>query len=172
MHWQVTQLGWRPVQGKPMTEASDRTIALDDDTVTALRAHRKAQAAERLAAGEAWVDCGFVFTDEMGRPLHPQVSGQFYVLAFDVGLPSVCLHDLRHGAASRMLAAGVDVKIVQETLGHVSSTFTRDTYTSVYPELAKTAAESTAALVTTAARNGQAGRLINLQTKTGDNVST
>jgi site-specific recombinase XerD len=29
-----------------------------------------------------------------------------------------------------MLAAGLDIKIVQETLGHVSSTFTRDTYTS------------------------------------------
>ncbi|WP_431926330.1 hypothetical protein [Nonomuraea jabiensis] len=38
-----------------------------------------------------------------------------------------------------MLAAGVDLKVVQETLGHVSSTFTRDTYTSVYPEVARTA---------------------------------
>ncbi|MFE0147694.1 tyrosine recombinase XerC [Nonomuraea sp. NPDC059007] len=171
VHWQITQLGWQPVQGKPKTEASDRTIALDDDTVTALRAHRKAQAAERLAAGEAWVDSGFVFTDEIGRPLHPQqVSDQFYVLAFHVGLPPVRLHDLRHGAATLMLAAGVDVKIVQETLGHVSSTFTRDTYISVYPELAKTAAESTAALVNTAARNGQRARLINLSGKTGDNV--
>ncbi|MEW1847008.1 site-specific integrase, partial [Nonomuraea angiospora] len=77
---------------------------------------------------------GFVFTDEIGRPLHPQqVSDQFYQLAFQVGLPPVRLHDLRHGAASLMLAAGVDLKVVQETLGHVSSTFTRDTYTSVYP---------------------------------------
>ncbi|MFI6530807.1 tyrosine-type recombinase/integrase [Nonomuraea sp. NPDC050547] len=173
VHWQITQLGWQPIQGKPKTEASDRTVALDDDTVTALRAHRKAQAAERLVAGEAWVDSGFVFTDEIGRPLHPQqVSDQFYLLAFQVGLPPVRLHDLRHGAATLMLAAGVDVKIVQETLGHVSSTFTRDTYTSVYPELAKTAAESTAALVNTAARNGQTARLINLPAKTGDNAST
>ncbi|GIH45456.1 Phage integrase family protein [Microbispora rosea] len=51
------------------------------------------------------------------------------------------LHDLRHGAASLMLAAGVDLKVVQETLGHVSSTFTRDTYTSVYPEVARAAAD-------------------------------
>ncbi|MFI9561218.1 tyrosine-type recombinase/integrase [Nonomuraea endophytica] len=101
------------------------------------------------------MDSGFVFTDEIGRPLHPQqVSDQFYLLAFQVGLPPVRLHDLRHGAATLMLAAGVDVKIVQETLGRASSTFTRDTYTSVYPELAKAAAESTAALVNTAARNG------------------
>jgi hypothetical protein len=39
--------------------------------------------------------------------------------------------------------------VVQETLGHVSSTFTRDTYTSVYPHVAQAAAESTAALITT-----------------------
>jgi hypothetical protein len=50
-----------------------------------------------------------------------------------------------------MLAAGVELKIVQETLGHVSSTFTRDTYTSVYPEVARAGAESTAALLATSA---------------------
>ncbi|GAA1771494.1 Putative prophage phiRv2 integrase [Nonomuraea coxensis DSM 45129] len=163
VHWQITQLGWEPVQGRPKTEASDRTIALDADTVTALRAHRKRQAAERLAAGEAWMDSGFVFTDEIGRALHPQqVSDQFYLLSFRAGLPPVRLHDLRHGAASIMLAAGVDLKVVQETLGHVSSTFTRDTYTSVYPEVARAAAESAAALINTAASGAQTARLITL----------
>jgi hypothetical protein len=45
----------------------------------------------------------FVFTDEIGRPLHPQqVSDQFYLLVFQVGLPPVRLHDLRRGAASRL----------------------------------------------------------------------
>lgn len=167
VHWQITQLGWEPVQGRPKTEASDRTIALDADTVTALRAHRRHQAAERLAAGEAWTNSGFAFTDEIGRPLHPQqVSDQFYQLAFQVGLPPVRLHDLRHGAASLMLAAGVDLKVVQETLGHVSSTFTRDTYTSVYPEVARAAAESTAALVNTAATSAQTARLITLPNQT------
>ncbi|MEV6037560.1 tyrosine-type recombinase/integrase [Nonomuraea sp. NPDC052116] len=72
--------------------------------------------------------------------MHPQhVSDQFYVLSYGAGRPPVRLHDLRHGAASLMPAAGVDLKIVQETLGHVSSTFTRDTYTSVYPEVARPA---------------------------------
>ncbi|WP_407941416.1 hypothetical protein [Nonomuraea cypriaca] len=65
-----------------------------------------------------------------------------------------------------MLAAGVDLKVVQETLGHVSSAFTRDTYTSVYPEVARAAAESTAALVNTAASGGQTARLITLPTRT------
>jgi hypothetical protein len=46
-----------------------------------------------------------------------------------------------------MPAAGVDIKIVQDTLGHVTSAYTRDTYTSVYPQLAQDAAENTAALI-------------------------
>ncbi|MFI6180567.1 tyrosine-type recombinase/integrase [Nonomuraea sp. NPDC051191] len=44
------------------------------------------------------------------------------------------LHDLRHGAATAMLAAGVDIKIVQETLGHKTPAFTRDTYTRSTPK--------------------------------------
>ncbi|MEO3803174.1 hypothetical protein [Nonomuraea sp. B1E8] len=59
---------------------------------------------------------------------------------------------------------------MQETLGHVSSTFTRDNYTSVYPEVARAAAESTAALINTAAR-AQTARLITLQSHTGDTTT-
>ncbi len=81
------------------------------------------------------------------------------------------LHDLRHGAASLMLAAGVDMKVVQETLGHVSSTFTRDTYTSVYPQVARAAAESTAALVNTAATGTRPARLITLPSRTGETTA-
>lgn len=70
-----------------------------------------------------------------------------------------------------MLAAGVDLKVVQETLGHVSSTFTRDTYTSVYPEVARAAAESTADLVNTAASGAQMARLITLPTQAGNTAT-
>ncbi|WP_432873185.1 tyrosine-type recombinase/integrase [Microbispora rosea] len=137
-----------------------------------MRSHRKRQAAEQPAAGEAWTDSGFVFTDECSRPLHPQhVGDQYYLLAHEVELPPVRLHDLRHGAASLMLAAGVDLKVVQETLGHVSSTFTRDTYTSVYPEVARAAAESTAALITTGPGSTQQARLISLPTRTAATTS-
>jgi integrase len=147
IHWQITQLGWDPIQGTPKTDASDREIAVDAETMTLLKEHKKHQARERLAAGEDWTDSGFVFTDEIGRPLHPQhVTDRFYRICYQAGLPPIRLHDLRHGAATAMLAAGVDIKIVQETLGHKSSAFTRDTYTSVYPEAAAAAAEATAAL--------------------------
>jgi hypothetical protein len=41
----------------------------------------------------------------------------------------------------------VDIKIVQEQLGHSSRAVTSDTYTSVLPEVARAAAEATAALM-------------------------
>ncbi|MFR9807388.1 tyrosine-type recombinase/integrase [Pseudonocardia sp. RS010] len=64
-----------------------------------------------------------------------------------MGLPPVRLHDLRHGAASLMLAAGVPMKVIQETLGHSSVTLTADTYTSVFRDVATSAAEAVAALI-------------------------
>ncbi|MFI6393718.1 tyrosine-type recombinase/integrase [Nonomuraea sp. NPDC050540] len=89
-----------------------------------------------------------MFTQSDGDRLHPQhVSDQFLWLAYLAGLPPIRLHDLRHGAASLMLAAGVEIKVVQETLGHTSSAFTADTYTSVFPQVAMAAAEKTAALL-------------------------
>lgn len=55
----------------PKTDAGRRTVALDPRTVAVMRVHRKAQMAERLAAGPAWTDSGLVFTREDGRPLPP-----------------------------------------------------------------------------------------------------
>jgi hypothetical protein len=45
------------------------------------------------------------------------------------------------------LAAGVDIKVVQEQLGHSSRAITSDTYTTVLPEVARAAAEATAKLM-------------------------
>ncbi len=79
---------------------------------------------------------------------HPgQVSDWFLRIARAAGLPPITLHGLRHGAASLALAAGTDVKIVSSELGHATTHFTQDTYQSVFPDVAKAAAEATAALL-------------------------
>ena len=51
----------------------------------------------------------------------------------------------------------MDIKIVQEMLGHSTSAFTRDVYTSVVPEIASAAAEAVAAIVPRRARTEAAG---------------
>ena len=57
------------------------------------------------------------------------------------------LHDLRHGAATLMLLAGMDLKTISDQLGHSSVVLTADTYLSVAVELGLKSAEEAARLV-------------------------
>lgn len=62
-------------------------------------------------------------------------------------LPWVTPHTLRHTAASLAIAAGADVKLVQNMLGHKTAAMTLDVYADFYPSSRHTVAEllSTAA---------------------------
>lgn len=145
---QRVQVGWQAIEDEPKSETSRRVVPLDEGTAAALREHRKRQIADRLAWQDAWAESGKVFVREDGEALHPAaITDLFDRLAFAAGLPPVGFHSLRHGAATYALAAGVDVKLVQERLGHSTSTLTRDVYTSVLPEVARAAAESAAAMI-------------------------
>ena len=64
-----------------------------------------------------------------------------------VPLPPIRLHDLRHGAATMLLAAGVDDKFVSEVLGHASVSFTKDVYAVVAEEMAADATRRIAAFI-------------------------
>jgi integrase len=144
----VVQLGSTPHLGEPKSSSGARRVALDSATVSVLRAHRAHQAAEQLAADVGWTDSGYVFTDDRGLPLLPQlVSRRFDRIVRDSGLPPVRLHDLRHGAATLALASGASLKVVSEMLGHSTIGITADTYTSVLPEVAREAAEAAARIV-------------------------
>ncbi len=130
------------------SESGVRAVPLPDRVVRALRAWRKAQAAERLAAGPAWEDTGLVFTHEHGDGVSGQwASRRFALLAFRAGLPPVRFHDLRHGAASYAKAAGVDTKVISANMGHSRADFTNKTYVLVFPEIAAAAAEAAASVI-------------------------
>ncbi|WP_329119323.1 tyrosine-type recombinase/integrase [Streptomyces sp. NBC_01465] len=145
---QLVQDGWEVETSEPKTDSGFRVVALDDDTVEVLERHRKQQDADREEWATAWVDTGLVFTQADGSWLHPgKVTDLFERLVAASGLPPIRLHDLRHGAATLMLAAGIDVKIVSDTLGHSDTRITRDIYQSVLPHVGKSAAEATAKLV-------------------------
>jgi integrase len=146
--WQITQLGWDTAQGPPKSDAGERQVALDADTITSIRAWRAEQDREKMEAADEWTESGFEFTSHCGAPLRPAtVTDAFELLAYLAGLPPIRLHDLRHGAATLLLAAGHDMKVVQDTLGLSSITIAADTYTSVLPQLARQSAEDVAALI-------------------------
>lgn len=130
------------------SEDSDRIIKISQQCAAVLRAWRQAQRLERMKWGAAWSDTGRVFTREDGTALRPQwVSARFAALARKASLPPIRFHDLRHGAATMLLAAGTPMKVVSEMLGHATVAFTADVYTSVMEELMDTAAEGLTAFV-------------------------
>jgi integrase len=89
------------------TEASRRVLALDATTMDILRRHWPAQ--QEYCRAHGITASGYVFTDADGGPLSPDyLTRIFGKLIRETGLPPVRLHDLRHGAASLALAAGVD----------------------------------------------------------------
>jgi integrase len=57
----------------------------------------------------------------------------FRRLVAAAGLRRVRLHDLRHTAASLMLAQGVNPRVVMEILGHSQISVTMNTYSHVTP---------------------------------------
>jgi len=50
------------------------------------------------------------------------------------GVAGTRIHDLRHTAASLLIAAGADVKAVQAILGHASATMTMDLYGHLFSD--------------------------------------
>ena len=52
-------------------------------------------------------------------------------------MPPIRFQDLRHGAASMLLAAKVEPKVISKMLGHATVAFTMDAYTEVAEELSE-----------------------------------
>jgi integrase len=59
------------------------------------------------------------------------LTKHFQALLARAGLQRMRLHDLRHGAASLLVGAGVHPRIAQELLRHASSKTTMEIYSHV-----------------------------------------
>lgn len=142
-------VGSEPTFSSPKTDAGRRAVPLPAQTVAALKAHRKAQAAERLALAEVYSDGGLVFAQEDGSLVHPnRLLNAFRSITSAAGLRPTRPHDLRHGWATRALEAGVPAKVVQEVLGHSSAMVTLDIYSHVAPGMKADASQLVADLLT------------------------
>ena len=121
--------GGRLVLGELKTAASRRTLNLPAPLVDVLKVHRARQAVERMVAEDAWTESGLVFTTALGTPIDPSNFRHYFsALTVKAGLGHWHPHELRHSAASIMLAQGVPLEVVSETLGHTSIRITKDVY--------------------------------------------
>ena len=81
--------------------------------VEVLQRHRERQDKERVAAGDAWVETGLVFTTTLGTPIDPSnLRREFAKLTRKAGIGHWHPHELRHSAA------GVPIEQISDVLGH------------------------------------------------------
>ena len=159
----LIEYGTKVEFGRPKTASGEeRRVDLDDISVHALRVHQLAQREHQARKGAHYQDYDLVFAQSDGRPITPgSASATFRRIVRAVRFPDdahlpdkerrrlrpVRLHDLRHGQASLMLAAGVPITVVSKRLGHSTLTITADTYSHLLEGVGQDAANRAAALV-------------------------
>ena len=160
----TTVVDGHPVTGDVKTKRSRRVVDIDAGTLAVLRAWAKRQKQYRLLLGPEWIATGLVFTMPTGEAWHPDsISQAFQRLVTPYSKkraaqlllirPRIRFHDLRHTHASHLLAAGVNVKVVSDRLGHASVAFTLDTYAHVMPGQQAEAAAAVHALLENSVTN-------------------
>jgi integrase len=128
------------IETEPKTERGRRCLALPELVIQALVTHKELQVQQIRDAGCYWHQHDYVFCTKLGKHLTPNyVVTTFKSLLKKAELPNIRFHDLRHTAATTLLALGVNPKIVQEMLGHTEISMTMDIYSHVLPGMQKEA---------------------------------
>ncbi|GAB3815031.1 tyrosine-type recombinase/integrase [Kribbella italica] len=128
--------------GDVKTDGSTRLVAVPKPLVSALRAHRAAQAQERKNAGESWQAGGYVFSTMIGTPIEPRnMNRHFDRLCEKAGVRRIRFHDLRHSCASLLYSQGVPLENIQDVLGHSSPTVTKVIYVDVAEDVTRDAVD-------------------------------
>jgi integrase len=131
------------------TKSGLRTIPMSEAAVGALLMWQLRQGQEAEAAQEAWHGSGYVFTNELGRPLDPALITRLFQRIRRQGepLPELSFHGLRHCAASLMLASGADIAVVSKLMGRASIAVTSDVYGHLVGTIAQKAVDGAADLI-------------------------
>lgn len=123
---------WRSVRahGDTKTDRSRRTLKLPVTAIEALRAHKKRQAGDRVAAGPLWHDGDLVFTTSAGTPLESHnLRRDFRRVTKAAGIGDRWVSkELRTSFVSMMSHQGVPVEEIARLAGHASSRTTEVIY--------------------------------------------
>ena len=133
--------GGKYVIQPPKTRKSRRQVTMTPSLALLLRDYREQVETQILLLGKPLTDSDFVFAHPDGTPLDPStVTHVFGRVVHKAGL-ELRLHDLRHSYTSVMIAAGVNIKAISQSLGHANIGITLDTYAHLLPGMGRTAAE-------------------------------
>lgn len=126
-----------------------RDIILIPETVKVLREHKKAQAEARVKWG-GWKDTDLtrdlVFRMEDGD-VYPRCALAWPItkVGQEIGIEGLHPHSLRDSYAVAALRSGIEVKTVQNNLGHKDATITLNTYAKYTDDMGRIGAEKFAA---------------------------
>lgn len=121
-----------------------RIITIDNSTVHMLKDYRRTKLKEKLIIGDKWKDSdyNFIFTTMYGTPIFLDSPNRIFKKILQRNnLKITKFHALRHTHATFLLLKGINVKVIQERLGHSNINMTLDTYTHVLKEMDKEAVE-------------------------------
>lgn len=106
------------VKARTKNRGAEHTIVLDPLVVAAFELDLVDRREWEARAGSKWVDSGAVVVNEFGARVDPRRDwDDWQSILAEAGLPPTRVHDLRHTAATNMLAAGLDKRTVQKLIG-------------------------------------------------------
>lgn len=130
------------VETEPKTKSGVRRIMLPVFMAEILQRYRVEQLKQRLKVGDAWEDMDLVFCDLKGGYINSRyLLVLFKRLLVASGLPHMHFHDLRHSAATLLMSMGVNIKVIQELLGHSDIVTTLGIYGHMLPSMQEGAAD-------------------------------
>ncbi|WIG58298.1 MAG: hypothetical protein OJF49_001043 [Ktedonobacterales bacterium] len=142
----VQETSGRYIVAETKTAYSRRTVALTQAAVDALTAHWQHQQRDKATMGDQWDNTlDLVFPNGYGGIMIPHniTKRSFKRYLVKAGLSrETRFHDLRHTAATLLLASGVNVKVVSEMLGHSNVSITLSTYAHVLPHMQQSAVQA------------------------------
>jgi integrase len=127
----------------PKSEYSKRALDMGPRLTEVLKEHRAKQNETRLKVGSGWTNNDLVFCDNEGRAFDADnlYHRDFKAILKKAELRAIRIHDLRHTFASILIAAGHNLKYIQNQMGHSSIKVTMDLYGHLMPEVYQGAAK-------------------------------
>lgn len=117
------------------TENSYRVVPMLDKVVRILQEYKKkvqAEQEELAELGEGFKEDDFIFKTKYNHPITSEyLRKTCQGICKSNNFRKVGIHELRHTFATRSIEAGIDLRVLQEILGHASYSTTADIYVHI-----------------------------------------
>ncbi|CAA9575942.1 MAG: Phage integrase, site-specific tyrosine recombinase (ACLAME 2) [uncultured Truepera sp.] len=119
----------QPTYSTPKTERGVRRVALAEDVLSLLEAHRERVGSEHRQGVSP------IFVSDAGTLLNARnVTRVWHALQVTAGVPKARLHDARHLHVSLLVKQGLDPRTIADRVGHTDPSFTLRKYSHMFED--------------------------------------